>query len=106
MESGYFHINTGGRVEVFNDTGTTSEVVYEERPEPMWKRADRERTQRAANYFPGSRESAIERELWNQVSGKTATDSKFNADIPLNQNRDSAAIAALEAQLFSQINAR
>ncbi len=69
MESGLFYIMSES-IHLTNDTGRTHEVVYEERPEPMWKRADRERTQRAANYFPGSRESALERILWDQVCGK------------------------------------
>lgn len=66
--AGCFAINTGGRVKAFNDPGRTHEVVYEERPEPNWQRKEREMTERARNYFPNVRESALERELWNQVS--------------------------------------
>lgn len=108
---GNFNVNTGGRVEAFNDRGTTQEVVYQEQPEPRYKQKDREMTQRARDYFgKGSNESTLERELWRQVTGKP--EPKFNTAL-MNVEREvwrqsliGDRSRQLSAELFNQINVR
>ncbi len=59
------NIDTGGKVRVFDNPPQ----------EANWKRREREMTARAARFYPNVKESALERELFNQMSGqnKTAT---------------------------------
>ena len=79
--------------------------------EPNWKRKERAMTERARNYFPNPRESALERELWNQVSGgnlsafPTTVNPKLAADYSAYQSRLNRE-DSLSRQLFEQINAR
>ncbi len=107
--AGCYNINTGGRVEPFNDTGRTHTVVYEERPEPNWKRKERQMTSRARTCFPSPREAALERELWNQMTGHNRTavnvSPKLAADYAAFQTRISRE-DLISRQLFDQINAR
>lgn len=127
--AGCFNINTGGRVNVFdssikgedgkwrpttkddyvNDKGITEEVIkdYTPKPEKAYERKDREMTERARNYYPNPRESALERELMNQVSGgnRTATNvsPKLAADYAAYQSRLNRE-SSLEQQLMNQIS--
>jgi hypothetical protein len=69
--AGCYNINTGGQVKAFSDKGTTKEVVWRETPEKAWVRKEREMVERARNYFSvSSREAALQRILWDQISGK------------------------------------
>ena len=107
--AGCYNIDTGGRVELFNDTGRTHTAVYEERPEQNWKRKERQMTERARTYFPNPREAALERELWNQTTGHNRTavnvSPKLAADYAAFQARISRE-DLISRQLFDQINAR
>ncbi len=68
---GGYNINTGGKVKVFNDPGQTHEVVWRETPEKAWQRKERELLARGRAYFGvSSREAALQRILWDQISGK------------------------------------
>ena len=74
----------GGKATAFNerplnDTGATREVVWKEKPEPAWQRKEREMTDNARNYYPNPREAAIERELWNQVTGDSRSALSVNS---------------------------
>ena len=95
------NIDTGGKVRVFNDPPQ----------EPNWRRKERAMTERARNYFPNPRESALERELWNQVSGgnlsafPTTVNPKLAADYSAYQSRLNRE-DQINRQLFDQINAR
>lgn len=107
MVSGGFAINTGGRVKAFNDPGRTHEVIWEERPEENWRRKAREMTERARNYYPNPRESALERELLNQVTGGNRAAAnvspKLAADYAAYQSRLNRE-SSLEQQLMNQIS--
>ena len=74
----------GGKVTSFNgqplnDTGSTREVVWKEQPDKAWQRKEREMTDNARNYYPNPRESALERELWNQVTGDSRSALSVNS---------------------------
>lgn len=109
--AGCYNINTGGRVEPFNDTGRTHTAVWKEQPEKAWQRKEREMTNRARDYFPNVRESALERELWNQVSQNkradfpTSVNPRLAAEYSAYQSRLNRE-DSLSRQLFEQINAR
>ena len=108
-KSGVFYVNTGGKVEVSNDPGKTHTVVWKEQPEKAWQRKEREMTNRARNFYPNVRESALERELWNQMTGHNRTavnvSPKLAADYAAFQARISRE-NELAHKLFEQINAR
>ena len=132
--AGFYAIGDGGRLNSFdssikgedgkwrpttkddyqNDRGATREVVYKERPEQNWERQERGMTDRARNYYPNPRESALERELLNQVSS-----NKLSAPIAVNPRLEAEFIAwqskqviegiacdQINKQLFDQISAR
>lgn len=107
--AGYFAINTGGKVTAFNDPGRTKEVVWKEQPEKAWQRKEREMAERARTYYPSPREAALERELWNQMTGHNRTavnvSPKLAADYAAFQARISRE-NELAHKLFEQINAR
>lgn len=106
---GGYNINTGGKVKVFNDPGQTHEVVWRETPEKAWQRSEREMAERARTYYPSPREAALERELWNQMTGHNRTavnvSPKLAADYAAFQARISRE-NELAHKLFEQINAR
>ena len=107
--AGCFAINTGGKVTAFNDTGRTQEVVWTERPEQNWQRKEREMTERARTYFPNVRESALERELWNQVTGDNRTASSISPRLAAEYSAYQSKLKRedlISKQLFDQINAR
>ena len=95
------NIDTGGKVRVFNDPPQ----------EPNWRRKERAMTERARNYFPNPRESALERELWNQVSSNkradfpTAVNPRLAVEYSAYQSRLNRE-DSLSRLLFEQINAR
>ena len=131
--AGCFNINTGGRVNVFdssikgedgkwrpttkddyqNDKGRLSmpeikaedEQTYKPVPEKNWEKREREMTERARNYYPNPRESALERELWNQVTGGNRgaanVSPKLAADYAAYQSRLSRE-SSLEQQQKNQ----
>ena len=110
-QPGFYAIGDGGRVKPFNDTGRTHTVVYEERPEPNWKRKERQMTERARTYFPSPRESVLERELWNQVSSNKRADfpTSVNPRLAVEYSAYQSRLNredSLSRQLFEQINAR
>lgn len=106
--AGYFAINTGGQVKAFSDKGTTKEVVWKPQPEKAWQRKEREMAERARTYYPSPREAALERELWNQMTGHNRTavnvSPKLAADYAAFQARISRE-NELAHKLFEQINA-
>lgn len=107
--AGCYNIDTGGQVKVFNDTGRTHTVIWKEQPEKAWQKKEAEMTNRARNFYPNVRESALERELWNQVTGNhrsaTTVNPKLAYDWDLMQSRLQREDRISE-QLFEQINAR
>ena len=105
---GGYIINTGGQVKAFSDKGTTQEVVWKPQPEKAWQRKEREMAERARTYYPSPREAALERELWNQMTGHNRTavnvSPKLAADYAAFQARISRE-NELAYKLFEQINA-
>ena len=93
-----YNINTGGRVMPM---GNHKEC------EPNWRKKAREMVANAKAYYPSPRESALERELMNQVSGgnRTATNvsPKLAADYAAYQSRLNRE-SSLEQQLMNQIS--
>lgn len=91
------NIGTGGKVQAFNDNPPQ---------EANWKRKEREMTERAARYYPNVKESALERELFNQVSGQnkqaTIIGSKLVADFALLQSKLKRE-SDLNQTLFNQV---
>lgn len=107
--AGYFAIGDGGQVKAFNDTGRTHTVVWKEQPEKAWQRKEREMTARARTYFPSPREAALERELWNQMTGHNRTAVNVSPKLAADYSAFQARISRedlLSRQLFEQINAR
>lgn len=108
-KSGVFNVNTGGKVEVSNDPGKTHTAVWREQPLKAWQKKELEMTNRARNFYPNVRESALERELWNQVTGNhrsvTTVNPKLAYDWNLMQSRLQREDRISE-QLFNQINAK
>ena len=104
-QSGFFAIGDGGRARPFNDRGRTREVVYQERPEENWRKKAREMLERARDFYPSTKEAALEKELLAQVSGKSSTSSvspRLAADsIALQAQRDRET--ALSRKLFDQV---
>ena len=104
--AGCYAINTGGQVKAFSDKGTTQEVVWKEQPEKAWQRKEREMTERARTYYPSPREAALERELWNQMTGHNRTavnvSPKLAAEYAAHQAQMSKVIT-LEKQLMNQL---
>lgn len=104
--AGCYAINTGGQVKAFSDKGTTQEVVWKEQPEKAWQRKEREMAERARTYYPSPRESALERELWNQMTGHNRTavnvSPKLAAEYAAHQAQMSKVIT-LEKQLMNQL---
>ena len=74
--------------------------------EPNWRRKEKEMTERAAKYYPSVKESALERELFNQVSGQnkqaTIIGSKLVADFALLQSKLKRE-GDLNQTLFNQV---
>ena len=74
--------------------------------EPNWRRKEKEMTERAAKYYPSVKESALERELFNQVSGQnkqaTIIGSKLAADFALLQSKLKRE-SDLNQTLFNQV---
>ena len=74
--------------------------------EPNWRRKEKEMTERAAKYHPSVKESALERELFNQVSGQnkqaTIIGSKLVADFALLQSKLKRE-GDLNQTLFNQV---
>ena len=74
--------------------------------EPNWRRKEKEMTERAAKYYPSVKESALERELFNQVSGQnkqaTIIGSKLVADFALLQSKLKRE-SDLNQTLFNQV---
>ena len=107
-QSGFFAIGDGGRARPFQH-GQTCEVVYKERPEENWRKKAREMIERARDFYPSPKESALERELLAQVSGKPSSSSvvspRLAADYTELQAQHNREIA-LSRQLFDQVNAR
>ena len=103
-QSGFFPIGDGGRVKPFQH-GQTREVVYRDKPEESWRRKAREMIERAKNFYPSTKEAALENELLAQVSGKSSTSSvspRLAADsIALQAQRDRET--ALSRLLFDQV---
>lgn len=131
---GYFQINAGGKVEAFghsikgadgkwrpatkddyrNDPGKTTLLVDDDGKEvnpthcyqeAAWKRADRERTERGRNYFPGRQGADIERQLWAQIGGKPSQ-GEFNATVERGlwqMNLHNDRVKDLSVELFNQI---
>ena len=105
---GGYIIHTGGQVKAFSDKGTTKEAVCKEQPEKAWQKKEREMTERARTYFPNVRESALERELWNQVTGDNRTASKVSPRLAADYAAYQAILKRedlISKQLFDQINA-
>ena len=90
------NIGTGGKVQAFNNPPQ----------EPNWRRKEKEMTERAAKYYPSVKESALERELFNQVSGQnkqaTIIGSKLVADFALLQSKLKRE-GDLNQTLFNQV---
>ena len=103
-QSGFFAIGDGGRARPFQH-GQTREVVYQERPEENWRKKAREMLERARDFYPSTKEAALEKELLAQVSGKSSTSSvspRLAADsIALQAQRDRET--ALSRKLFDQV---
>ena len=107
--AGCYAINTGGQVKAFSDKGTTQEVVWKEQPEKAWQRKEREMAERARTYYPSPRESALERELWNQMTGHNRTAVNVSPKLAAEYAAFQARISReneLAYKLFEQINAR
>ena len=106
--AGCYAINTGGQVKAFSDKGTTQEVVWKPQPEKAWQRKEREMTERARTYYPSPREAALERELWNQMTGHNRTASKVSPRLAADYAAYQAILKRedlISKQLFDQINA-
>ena len=103
-QSGFFAIGDGGRVKQHHNPGVSS---YKQSIEPAWKKKERERVEQAKSFYPSPRESALEKELMNQVSGGNHTasnvSSKLAADYAAYQSRLSRE-SSLEQQLMNQIS--
>ena len=97
MKNMNVNIGTGGKVQAFNNPPPQ---------EANWKRKEREMTERAARFYPSVKESALERELFNQVSGQnkqaTIIGSKLVADFALLQSKLKREYE-LNATLFNQV---
>ena len=95
-KSGYFSVDTGEKIKAFNNPPQ----------EPNWKRKERDMIERAAKFYPSVKESALERELFNQVSGQnkqaTIIGSKLAADFALLQSKLKREYE-LNATLFNQV---
>ena len=105
---GGYIINTGGQVKAFSDKGTTQEVVWKPQPEKAWQRKEREMAERARTYYPSPREAALERELWNQMTGHNRTASKVSPRLAADYAAYQAILKRedlISKQLFDQINA-
>ncbi len=106
-QTGCFAIGDGGRVKLLNDRGKTAVIPYQERPEANWRKKAREMVANAKAYYPSPRESALERELWNQVSGGNRAAAnvspKLAADYAAYQSRLNRE-SSLEQQLMNQIS--
>ena len=123
--AGYYAINTGGQVKAFSDNNNDDdgrEIVEEfpdgskkisrawkEQPEKSWQRKEREMTDRARTYFPNVRESVLERELWNQVTGDNRTVPNVSPRLAVEYRAYQARLNRedlISRQLFDQINAQ
>ena len=106
--AGCYNINTGGRVGPFNDTGRTHTAVWKEQPEKAWQRKEREMAERARTYYPSPREAALERELWNQMTGHNRTAVNVSPRLAAEYSAYQAILKRedlISKQLFDQINA-
>lgn len=123
--AGCYAINTGGQVKAFSDNNNDDdgrEIVEEfpdgskkisrawkEQPEKSWQRKEREMTDRARTYFPNVRESVLERELWNQVTGDNRTVPNVSPRLAVEYRAYQARLNRedlISRQLFDQINAQ
>jgi hypothetical protein len=108
MKTVNVNINTGELVKVSNDPSRTHTVAWKEQPLKAWQKKELEMTSRARNFYPNVRESALERELWNQVSQNQRPD--FPTSVNPRLAADYAAFQSklkredlISRQLFDQI---
>lgn len=101
IQSGCFNINTGGAVRSFTDP--TQDVGYKIRAE----RRDSMLKERTSVKRPTSNETALERELMAQVSGKPSTQNvvspKLAAEYSAYQSRLNRE-STIEQQLMDQVS--
>ena len=104
-QSGFFAIGDGGRLKPHHGPMVGS---YKQEIEPAWRKKARDMVERSKSCYPSPMASALERELWNQVTGSNRTDVNVNPKLAADyaafratQERE----AELSRKLFDQIAA-
>lgn len=102
-QSGLFAIGDGGRLKPHHNPMVGS---YKNEIEPAWRKKARAMLEQSKSAYPSPRESALEKELWKQSTGKNRTDvsvsSKLAADYEAFQARISRE-EELSRKLFEQV---
>lgn len=102
-QSGFFAIGDGGRVRQHHNPGVSS---YKQSIEPAWKKKARAMVEESKSFYSSPRESALEKELWKQSTGKNRTDVSVSSKLAADYEALQARLGRedqISKQLFDQI---